>query len=58
MNGIGPVVSRRLASRNIDNLAQLASMEPRELSEAIDVSEVRAMGFIDEARKLLEKPQG
>ena len=55
--GIGPASTKRLASHNIDNLAKLASMEAAELATVLDVSEVRAMSFIDEARSKLRQPQ-
>lgn len=57
VNGIGPASTKRLESQNVGNLAQLASLQPTELATMLDISEVRAMGFIDEARQLLQKPR-
>ncbi len=57
VNGIGPALSSRLGERNISNLAELASLQPAELSSMLEISEVRAMTFIDEARELLRRPR-
>jgi hypothetical protein len=53
VKGIGPVTAERLKKKRITNLAHLASTEPGKLAEILDISEVRAMAFIDEARRLL-----
>jgi hypothetical protein len=57
VNGIGPTTAERLKKKRITNLAHLASMEPAKLAEILEISEVRAMGFIDEARRLLTEEQ-
>ena len=53
VSGIGPATAERLKKKRITNLAHLASTEPGKLAEILDISEVRAMEFIDEARRLL-----
>ena len=53
VKGIGPTTAERLKQKRITNLAHLASTEPGKLAEILDISEVRAMAFIDEARRLL-----
>jgi hypothetical protein len=53
VKGIGPATAERLKKKRITNLAHLASTEPGKLAEILDISEVRAMAFIDEARRLL-----
>jgi hypothetical protein len=55
VSGIGPTLAERLEASGVTNLAELASMEPARVSEALGVSEVRAMTFVDEARRLLEE---
>jgi hypothetical protein len=57
VNGIGPATAERLKQKRITNLAHLASMEPAKLAEILEISEVRAMAFIDEARRLLTEEQ-
>lgn len=51
--GIGPTYSKRLEEKGITNLAQLASMDPVDLAEILQVSESRAEAFIKEAASLL-----
>jgi predicted flap endonuclease-1-like 5' DNA nuclease len=53
VSGVGPASARRLAESGVTNLAELAAMEPGQLSEVLEVSEERATGFIKEARRLL-----
>ncbi|MBW2123635.1 MAG: helix-hairpin-helix domain-containing protein [Deltaproteobacteria bacterium] len=53
VRGIGRSYTERLRAGGITNLAELASMEPARLARMLDVSEVKAMSFIDEARRLL-----
>jgi predicted flap endonuclease-1-like 5' DNA nuclease len=53
VKGIGPATAESLKKKRITNLAHLASTEPGKLAEILDISEVRAMAFIDEARRLL-----
>lgn len=53
VKGIGPATAERLKKKRITNLAHLASTEPGKLAEILDISEVRAMAIIDEARRLL-----
>lgn len=55
VTGIDPVSVERLNAAGITNLGQLASMEPASLTATLKISEVRAMGFIDEARRLLKE---
>ena len=57
MHGIGPAIAERLKAKRITNLAHLASMEPVKLAEILDISEVRAMDFIDQARRLLTEEE-
>jgi predicted flap endonuclease-1-like 5' DNA nuclease len=57
VTGIGDVSARRLAEKKIENLASLASMRPTELAETLEISEVRAMTFIDEAKTKLINPR-
>jgi hypothetical protein len=57
VKGIGPATAGRLEKENITNLAHLASMTPGKLAEILEISEVRAMEFIDEARRLLTEEE-
>ena len=57
VNGIGPATAELLKKKRITNLAHLASMEPANLAEILEISEVRAMAFIDAARRLLTEEQ-
>lgn len=53
VRGIGLEYNERLEAKGIKNLADLASMVPAHLSKILEISEVRAVSFIDEARRLL-----
>lgn len=53
VQGIGPTRSLRLGDANIKTVDDLANAEPSAVAEALDLSEDRAMGFIDAARKLI-----
>jgi predicted flap endonuclease-1-like 5' DNA nuclease len=53
VRGIGPEYKERLEAKGIKNLAELASIVPARLAEILEISEVRAVSFIDEARCLL-----
>ena len=57
MTGIGDGFERRLTENKVENLASLASMQPEELAKTLEVSEVRAMAFVDQARELLKQPK-
>ena len=51
--GIGSEFIRRLTRARIKSLATLASADAAHIARILNVSEVRAMGFIYEARRLL-----
>ena len=53
VKGIGPATAERLRQKRITNLAHLASQEPGKLAGILEISEVRAMEFVAEARRLL-----
>lgn len=50
---IGPKFTQTLTDNKIDSLAKLASTEVECLAKILGISEVRAIGFIYEARALL-----
>jgi hypothetical protein len=50
--GIGRVFAERLAEHDITDLSELVSLEPAQLADVLGVSEARATGFIEEARRL------
>lgn len=52
--GIGQEFIRRLTRARMKSLATLASADPTRVARILGVSEVRAMGFIDEAGRLLQ----
>jgi hypothetical protein len=54
VKGIGAASAERLAAGDINELGHLAEAEPQRVAELLEISEVRAMGFVDEARRLLE----
>jgi hypothetical protein len=53
VTGIGPAYAARLADNNINTLEDMAASEPGHLAEVLGITPVRAMSFIDEARRLL-----
>jgi predicted flap endonuclease-1-like 5' DNA nuclease len=55
VSGIGSVYAGRLEADGIETLDQLADAEPQRIAEVLGVSEVRAMSFVDEARRLREQ---
>jgi len=57
VKGIGPATAELLKAKRITNLAHLASMEPGKLADILEISEVRAMTFIDQARRLLTEEE-
>lgn len=52
--GIGSEFIRRLTRARMKNLAALASADTTRVARILNISEVRAMGFIYEARLLLQ----
>jgi hypothetical protein len=52
--GIGPEFIRRLTTAGMKSLAALASADAKSVADILEISEVRAMGFIYEARLLLQ----
>ena len=55
VRGIGDTYANRLNESGITQVADLASMEPQRLAEVLEVSDERATGFIEEAKRLLEE---
>ena len=53
VRGIGPALAAKLEAAGVADLAALAALEPAQVAQALGVSEVRAMAFVDEARRLL-----
>ena len=53
VNGIIDIYASRLTQNGISSIKELADAEPVKVSEILGVSEVKAMSFIDEARRLL-----
>lgn len=51
--GIGPESVRRLTKGRMKSLAKLASADFRRVAQILSISEVRAMSFVDQARRLL-----
>lgn len=56
--GIGPTYIRRLANSGIASLTALASAVATDVARILSVSEVKAMGLIDEAGRLLQSSSG
>jgi predicted flap endonuclease-1-like 5' DNA nuclease len=54
VNGIGSKYETKLAESKITTLDQLAKLDAAVIAEVLEVSEVRAMSFIDEAKQLLK----
>lgn len=54
VSGIGPQFTRRLIKGGIGSLPTLASAAATDVAQILSVSEVRAMGFIDDAGRLLQ----
>jgi hypothetical protein len=55
VTGIGPELVQRLTQHRMKSLAALASADVKRIAGILNVSEVRAIGFIYEARLLLTK---
>jgi hypothetical protein len=55
VRGIGDTYANRLKESGITTVAELASTEPGRLANVLGISEERAAGFIEEARRLLEE---
>ena len=53
VTGIGETYAARLKENGITGVKELAEAEPGKISEILGVTEVKAMSFIDEARRLL-----
>ncbi|MCF7975202.1 MAG: helix-hairpin-helix domain-containing protein [Phycisphaerae bacterium] len=53
LTGIDPKLIQRMIDNEIKNLATLASASVEHIAQILSISEVRAMGFIYEARALL-----
>jgi hypothetical protein len=53
VRGVGPALAAKLEAAGVADLAALAAMEPGQMAQVLGVSEVRAMAFVDEARRLL-----
>ena len=56
--GVGPKYIRRLTKGGIESLAALASAVATDVAHILSVSEVKAMGFIDKAGRLLQSTSG
>lgn len=54
VHSIGPEYSRRLTKGGVATLAALASAVAADVARMLSISEVRAMSFIHEARRLLQ----
>jgi hypothetical protein len=52
VSGIGPTFSSRLEEGGIRTIEDLASAQPEDVARLLGTGEERAMGFIDEARRL------
>jgi hypothetical protein len=52
VSGIGPTFSSRLEEGGIRTVEDLASAQPEEVARLLGTGEERAIGFIDEARRL------
>lgn len=52
--GIGPQHARRLIKGGVGSLPDLASAAATDIAHMLSVSEVKAMGFIDKAGRLLQ----
>lgn len=52
--GVSPTHIRRLTKGGIESLAALASAVATDVAHILSISEVKAMGFIDEAGRLLQ----
>ena len=52
VSGIGPTFSSRLEDGGIRTVEDLASAQPEEVARLLGTGEERAIGFIDEARRL------
>jgi acetolactate synthase small subunit len=55
VRGIGDTYATRLEESGITTVAEMASTEPGRLAEVLGISEERAAGFMEEARRLLEE---
>ncbi len=53
VKGIGPASAKRLAAAGITTLKKLASAEADDLMKSLSISEERAMGYIEQARRLI-----
>ncbi len=56
--GVGPKYIRRLTKGGIASLAALAAAVATDVAHILSISEVKAMGFIDEAGRLLQSTSG
>jgi len=57
VKGIGPKTSRKLKEAGIENLSKLAASNVEEISKVLGLSAKKALSYIEEAQKLLEKRQ-
>lgn len=55
VKGIGPKLSEKLKNAGIEDAKELAASNPKEIAEALGVSEERASAFIKTARSLLRR---
>ena len=55
VRGIGDTYATRLKESGITQVAELAATESGRLAEVLGISEDRAAGFIEEAKRLLEE---
>lgn len=58
VSGVDPKYIRRLTKGGIASLAALASAVATDVAQILSISEVKAMGFIDEAGRLLQSTSG
>ena len=54
VSGIGDTLAKRLSAAGIADLASLAATAPARVADALDASEERAAGFVDEAARLMK----
>ena len=54
VKGVGPKFSEKLQNAGIKNVKKLAASKPKQVAEALGISEERASSLIENARSLLE----
>lgn len=55
VKGIGPTFAKRLVSRGITDVGEVAAMTPSRLAELLDIADTRAAPIIESARQLMKE---